>query len=233
MKTAENPHAHLFTDINALLSRKPLPIETGIQRLSNGMLLVSVRTEMPGCKSRMADWWFKFFETTQHIKWWHPHDHVTHSGWDEHWKKGESYVGATIHATEALGDIPPVAATIKFHDPAELFDPQQLDAAYTNNEAGAVVYARIGFGDHVKIDAKGDPLDGYMVHVFRDTATGCVLRSRFYLGASAKDPIREIPDELGLGLMVHCYSEFTYLSRFIPSLYYAENKTGDKAPLPW
>ena len=72
--------------------------------------MVAVRTDLHGCKGRMLDWWFKFFETTQHIKWWHPHDHVEHRGWDSHWRRGESYVGASIHAVESLADIPPVAA---------------------------------------------------------------------------------------------------------------------------
>jgi hypothetical protein len=233
MKTNQ-AHTHdLFTDIDLLLSRNPLRLETGIQRLSNGMLQVSVRTDLHGCTGKMVDWWFKFFETTEHIKWWHPHDHVLHGGWDQHWKKNESYIGATIHATEALGDIPPVPATIKFHEPGEIFNPRILETAYATQDISAAVYARIGFGKHVQTDANGDPTDGYMVHILRDTPSGCVLRSRFYLGAAAADPLLEVPDELGLGLMVHCYSEFTYLSHFLPSLYYAENKNGDKAPLPW
>ena len=90
-----------------LLDPAPLRLETGITRLDNGLLVVAVRTDLHGCKGRMLDWWFKFFETTQHIKWWHPHDHVEHRGWDSHWRRGESYVGASIHAVESLADIPP------------------------------------------------------------------------------------------------------------------------------
>ena len=223
----------LFSDVNKVLSPKPMLLETGVKRLENGMLQISVRTDMHGCKSRMLDWWFTFFETTEHLKWWHPHDHVLHGGWDSKWKKNESYIGATIRATESLGEIAPLPAIIKFHDPAEIFTPEVLAQAYKNGDVGAVVYARIGFGEHIPVDEEGNPEDGYMLHVARDTPFGCVLRSQFYLGATLANTPTPLPEEIGLGLMQHCYSEFTYLSHFLASLYYAENKDGEKAPLPW
>lgn len=228
------PHASLIlADLQPLLDPAPLRLETGITRLDNGLLVVAVRTDLHGCKGRMLDWWFKFFETTQHIKWWHPHDHVEHRGWDSHWRRGESYVGASIHAVESLADIPPVAARLKFHDPAEAFGDARLRAATEAGDVSAAVYARIGFGDHAQLDAHGDPLDGDMVHLARDTPFGCVLRSRFYLGKSGAQPERDAADELGLALLRHCYTEFTYLSRFLPSIYYGEHGNGEKAPLPW
>ena len=219
--------------IDELLHITPLRLETGISRLPSGCLVVAGRTDLHGCSGRMLDWWFKSFETTQHIKWWHPHDHIAHRGWDAQWKKGESYIGASIEAVESLADIPPVAARLKFHDPRELFDPAQLELAFAEKRASAAVYARIGFGEHVQLDASGDPMDGQMVHLARDTPFGCVLRSRFLLGQSCADPATELPDALGLGLLRHCYTEFTYLSRFLPSLYYGEHGNGEAAPLPW
>jgi hypothetical protein len=219
--------------IDELLHATPLRLETGISRLPSGCLVVACRTDLHGCSGRMLDWWFTFFETTQHIKWWHPHDHIAHRGWDAQGKKGESYIGASIEAVESLADIPPVAARLKFHDPRELFDPAQLELAFAEQRASAAVYARIGFGEHVQLDADGDPMDGKMVHLARDTPFGCVLRSRFLLGQSCTDPATELPDALGLGLLRHCYTEFTYLSRFLPSLYYGEHGTGEAAPLPW
>jgi len=45
-----------------------------------------------------------------------------------------------------------------------------------------------------------------------------VLRSRFVLG---------------LGLLRHCYTEFSFLSRLLPSLYYGERANGEAVPLPW
>lgn len=77
-------------DINELLSPQPLRLEMGLTRSTDGLLTVAIRTDLHGCKGRMLDWWFTFFETTQHIRWWHPHDHVEHRGWDHHWKKGSA-----------------------------------------------------------------------------------------------------------------------------------------------
>ncbi|SMC40525.1 hypothetical protein SAMN02787074_1048 [Chryseobacterium sp. YR221] len=221
------------TDIDALLSPKPLSLETGIKRLENGMLHVAMRNNMHQCTGKMLDWWFTYFETTADLRLWHPHDHVEHGGWDDQWVKHKNYIGATIHATESLGDIPPVPATIKFHDPADIFNPERLKEAYANGDVSTVIYGRIGFGENTPIDMHGDPMDGYMLHVVRDTARGCVLRSHFFLGALTAGTENPLPDEIGFGLMEHCYTEFTYLSQVLPSLYYAENKTGDKAPLLW
>lgn len=72
-----------------------------------------------------------------------------------------------------------------------------------------------------------------MIHLARDTPFGCVLRSRFYLGLSSPRPQQDVPDVLGLNLLRHCYTEFTYLSRLLPSIYYGEHANGEAAPLPW
>jgi len=37
----------------------------------------------------------------------------------------------------------------------------------------------------------------------------------------------------GLGLLRHCYTEFSFLSRLLPSLYYGERANGEAVPLPW
>lgn len=211
-----------------LLSPRPLPLETGIRRLDDGRLLVAVRTELPGCAGRMVEWWFKFFETTQHIRWWHPHDHHRMHGWDQHWRRGESYVGACVRAEESLGDFPPVAAVLKFHEPADFFTADALAQARREQAVSGLVCARIAFGDEPRLAADGDPLDGEMIHLARDKPQGAVLRSRFVLGGDSP-----VPDQLGLGLMQHCYNEFSSLARFLPSLYYGEHANGEKGPLAW
>ena len=64
-----------------------------------------------------------------------------------------------------------------------------------------------------------------------------VLRSRFWLGEGLGAPAEElrqaIPDENGLNLMKHAYTEFMYLSRFLPSLHVAENREEVAPPFPW
>lgn len=228
----EQDCARAWYDHTDLLDPAPMRLEMGIQRRDDGSLLVAVRTDLHGCKGRMLDWWFTFFETTQHIKWWHPVDHVAHHGWDKHWKRGESYYGASIHAVESLSEIPPVPACLKFHDPVDIFGEKRVEQAMTDQSVSAIIAARIGFGDKVERDQYGDPVDGQMLHVARDTPFGCVLRSRFILGLSNDDP--NFPaDETGLALMRHCYTEFTFLSRFLPSLYFGEKANGEIIALPW
>ena len=36
------------------------------------------------------------------------------------------------------------------------------------------------------------------------------------------NPEHEVPEDIGLGLMRHCHSEFTYLAKALPSLYYGD-----------
>ena len=158
------------------------------------------------------------------------HDHVEHRGWDRHWKK--SYVGASIEAVEWLAELPPVAARLKFHAAEDFFAPQPLRQARDAQALSAAVCARIGFGDQVALDDNGDPCDGEMLHLVRDTPYGCVLRSRFLLGKACANAHDELPDDIGFNLMRHCYNEFSYLAQFLPSLYYAENGR-EPAPLLW
>lgn len=225
--------ARPWFDHSSLLDPNPMRLETGIQRLEEGMLMVAVRTDMPGCKGRMLDWWFRFFETTQHIKWWHPVDHIEHRGWDANWQRGKNYYGASVQAVEALAHIPPVLAKLKFHDPRAVFGAEPVEEALNQKRVSAIIAARIGFGEHTELDLNNDPLDGQMLHVARDTPFGCVLRSRFVLGMNSEDAAREPDDDLGLALLRHCYNEFTFLSRLLPSLYFGEKADGEEVPLPW
>ncbi|MEH0076987.1 hypothetical protein V6L76_17715 [Pannonibacter sp. Pt2] len=216
--------------LDAMLVPAPLRIETGIERLTGDVLRVEVRTELANCNGKMLDWWFKEFDTTQHLLLWHPTDHVEHGGWNSQWQKAKNYVGATIRAVESLGDIPPVAAVIRFHDPVEAFSSDAYAAALQSGNVSLAIAARIGFGHDVVLDPDGDPQQGVMVHVLRDTPFGAVLRSCFLLA-----PVdgRPVADEIGLGLLQHCYSEFGYLSRCLPSLYWADPANREDVPPMW
>jgi len=209
---------HDANTLAAMLDPGPMRLEMGIERLASGALVVACRTAMRGCTGAMLNWWFTYFETDEHLRWWHPLDHRQHLGWDSKWEKGKNLIGATIRATESLGDIPPVTATIKFLEPAEFFDAEDLQRATANHAVSAIVCAGIGFGDDVVLDDAGVPTGGRMMHVARDNHEGLVLRSRFVLGLDA----HPVPDEIGLGLMRHCHSEFTYLAKALPSLFYGD-----------
>ncbi|WP_240993952.1 DAPG hydrolase family protein [Rahnella sp. Larv3_ips] len=139
--------------------------------------------------------------------------------------------GASIRAVESLAEIPPIPACLKFHNPASIFGEKTLEKAMADDCVSAIVAARIGFGEEVGLDSQGDPLDGQMLHIARDTPFGCVLRSRFILGMS-NDDSGHPTDEMGLALIRHCYTEFTFLSRFLPSLYYGEKANDEEIALP-
>jgi hypothetical protein len=76
-----------------------------------------------------------------------------------------------------------------------------------------------------------------MCHIARDTDSGLVLRSRFWLGAtlglSPEETAAAIPDELGLGLMQHCHTEFKWLAKVLPSIYWGAHADAPEVPSLW
>jgi hypothetical protein len=48
-----------------------------------------------------------------------------------------------------------------------------------------------------------------------------------------KEVSKLFPDQFGRALLQHCYNEFTFLSRFLPSLFIAENRERLKIEVPW
>lgn len=214
-----------FADINRLLSRDALPLEMGIQRLPSGILHVAARSDMRGCKGEMLDWWFGFLGTFEHYSWWHPQDHKGLQ-WDDKWSRG-SYIGATCVVDESLAGSDEVYRLhIKFHAPEDIFDAAELKHAYANGGVAALICATIGFGDNPAMDDKGNMIGARFIHAAYDTPSGCALRNRFWLGAGVQAPPEVIaehaPDQLGINLMQHANTEYTILSRFLPSLYYGE-----------
>ncbi|MDX7999402.1 hypothetical protein FE394_09350 [Xenorhabdus sp. Reich] len=134
-------------DIGNMLNPAPLRLEMGITRINDGRLVVACQSDLMDCKGAMLNWWFSYFCTTQHLKWWYPRDHKHHYGWDDKWKKGENYIGATIHAVESLNEIPPVAAKIKFHHPSDFFSSNSVASAFEKKWISAAVCGCSGFGD--------------------------------------------------------------------------------------
>jgi len=218
-----------------LLDPAPLHLEMGIERLESGVMHVAARTDMHGCSGRMFDWWFRWFHTTQHYTWWHPVDHVA-SAWTG-WTPG-NYVGATNVVDERLSGENVHHIHVHFVDPSEVFPAAELARRFADGSVSAVVCATTGTDEPLR-DERGRPLGGRMMHVARDTPFGCVLRSHFWLGQGLPPEFTPemkaafLTDEMGLGLLRHAYNEFTYLSRFLPSLYVAENRDREKPPLPW
>jgi hypothetical protein len=218
----------------SLLDPRPQAVETGVQRLASGQLHVAARTDMPGCTGAMFEWWFRFAPDSRQYAWWHPVDHVS-SAWRE--TSPITHIGSTHVVEERLNGSEVQMLQIHFIDPREIFGADAFEDALAIGNISAVVAAQLGNGPEPVLDDRGRPNMGRMTHICRDTPDGMVLRSRFWLGGGTGLPpevlLEIIPDSLGLDLMVHAHTEFKYLSRYLPSIYLAENRDTETPADPW
>lgn len=221
----------------ALLGAAPLALETGYERFDDGVLHVACRTDLHGCSGEMFAWWFRSRPDTQKYIWWHPVDHVFSA-----WLGGDvtTHVGSVHLVEEFFTGLPSQKLAIQFRDPKEFFDGQALDEAYRDLRVTAAICARIGPTHAPPRSPAGEILGGRLMHIARDTPWGCALRSHFYLGqdmpalgAGASEVEAVFSDDFGRALLQHCYNEFTFLSRFLPSLYIAENRDKIRVDVPW
>jgi hypothetical protein len=153
---------------------------------------------------------------------WHPIDHIS-SDWRD--TSPSAHIGSTHVISERFGsDASPANLLAHFVDPAELFGAEAVDAARTAGLVSGIVCAHSGPAE-AGADHRGRPVGVRLLHVARDTPWGMVLPTRFWMGAGLpREAAEQIPTEVGLALMQHAYTEFYYLSKFLPSLYIAENR---------
>ena len=171
---------------------------------------------MAGCRGGMVVWWFGFLRTPSQYKRWHPEAHVECECVGE--RGTGRLVGGTHHAHEYIGG-ELQKLKIHFRDPAAYLDVSRFKAAGTT----AAICARVGLLD-------APVWAGHLIHLCRDTAYGCEVRSRFWLGdfdPAGTAPDREsrmrlFPDRVGEGLLKHCHEEMTYLAGFLPELHAKE-----------
>lgn len=226
-----------LSDADRLLDPAPLPLETGYERLPDGVLHVACRTDLHGCSGEMFEWWFRSRPNTQQYVWWHPVDHL-YSGWEG--GTAATHVGSTHIVEEMFTGQPAAKLLIQFRDATEFFDAAAYQAARAEGRISAAVCGRAGMGWDAPRLPDGRILGGRLLHIGRDTPWGCALRSHFFMGqdlpAAGKSPAEvaeALPDAFATALLQHCYNEFTFLSRFLPSLYVAENRATHPVALPW
>ena len=215
-----------FIDVARLLDPTPMALETGYERLPDGVLHVAARTDLRGCTGEMFDWWFGWRPLTREYRWWHPVDHVSST-----WIEGApgSVIGATHQVVERFTGGEPEALSIQFRDPHEVFDAAGLATARKRGDVTAVICARGGAGHAPLRTPDGAIIGTRLIHLCRDNAMGTALRTHFFLGQDlpgvgmpAEAVVRLFPDALAPRLLQHCYDEFTTLARFLPSLFDAE-----------
>lgn len=225
------------TDLDRLLDPAPMPLETGYERLPDGSLHIACRTDLHGCTGEMFEWWFRFRPDTQKYIWWHPVDHVSSD-----WLEGtpDTHVGSIHQVEEFFTGMPPEKLLIQFRDAHEFFDADRYASARRSRALSAAVCGNVGFGWDAPRLPDGRIVGGRLLHIGRDTDWGCVLRSHFFMGqdlpASGKSKAEieaMVPEAFAPALLAHCYNEFTFLSRFLPSLFIAENRKTHPVNLPW
>ncbi len=214
-----------------------MALEMGYERTETGVLHVACRTDLHECSGAMFEWWFRFRPDTPHYTWWHPVDHIS-SEWLE--EKEGTHVGSIHKVEESFTGTPARKILIQFRDPGEFFSAGALDAARRAGHVSALICGRGGESWNAPRDPAGRMIGARMLHIARDAPWGCVLRSHFFLGhdlpslGKTRAEIQTlIPDAAAPALLAHCYNEFTFLSRFLPSLYIAENRATRPVSLPW
>lgn len=227
----------LLSEVDRLLDPAPMPLETGYERLPDGALHIACRTDLRGCTGEMLEWWFRFRPNTQQYIWWHPVDHVS-----SEWIGGQAdtHVGSIHKVEEFFSGQPMAQLLIQFRDSTEFFDGEAYTHARNEKRISAAICGRTGRSWDAPQDSEGRMLGSRLLHIGRDTDWGCVLRSHFYLGndlplqgLSAQEVTAAVPEIAGQALLQHCYNEFTFLSRFLPSLFMAENRNTHKVRVPW
>ena len=225
-------------DWNPLLTRTPLPLETGYQRLEDGTLHVACRTDMHGCTGAMLEWWFRWRCDTQKYIWWHPIDHQS-SSWAGS-LSADTHIGSEHIVVERLTDLAATDLLIQFRDPDEFFDPGKYRDARELHHVSCAITGRVGMGHEPPRDQAGTVQGGRLLHIGRDTGWGLALRSHFHLGTdlpqTGLDPAEvevQVPFEMATGLLEHAYNEFTFLSRILPGLYVAEHRDQHPPQAPW
>jgi hypothetical protein len=218
------------TDADQLLEPGYLPLENGFTRLENGQVFVAALTKMPGVTSEMIDWWFGWhYMESQRYKLWHPRAHVLNGaermiGDDPGLSDREKYLHNPNHISEYVGaellDI-----EIAFSEASDFLDVSRFEAA----DVGTAVCGVVSY--------QNSPLVfGIIIHLIRETAGGCEMRSRFWLGKIELKGVpaarilnklagcrfvarRAVPIEQGRDMVVHCAVEMNHLASFLPDLH--------------
>ncbi|KAF2664154.1 hypothetical protein BT63DRAFT_429685 [Microthyrium microscopicum] len=224
-------HPILLRDANLLLSNDYLPFEAGYAVTSDGMHHVAAHTYMKGASGKMIDWWFGFIHTTEQYKWWHPRDHFF-SDWDGPRDNNSTYIGGTHLVKEQIGPQTSSLA-ISFLDPGSYFGANWKEEFKINNYSTAVCGTVNAWDD----ESGGRMRLGHLIHLVQDTADGCRMRSRFWLGdlepidgqplwTTVEERAKLIDPSLARGLLQHASEEMSILGSQLPELYKKYSKAG-------
>ncbi|MBI5897527.1 MAG: hypothetical protein HZB24_16450 [Desulfobacterales bacterium] len=209
-----------FESMNDLLKPGYLAIENGYCLKPDGKGFVAVRTEFPGASAEMIHWWF----------WWHAFKDVRYKIWcpGAHYAIGvdnmEQMKDASLSYRQRYLNNPqyPVEdvgtgvrrLSIRFISPEDFgFDTSRF------KEMGIEAVVCGVVGDRI---AGATVEHTYMVHMFRRTANGLELRSRFWIGEALESyALRKlmITQDTVKGVAFHCATEYNHLAEFLPEIF--------------
>lgn len=206
-----------FADKNDILKSEDLQNEIGFGKFKDGSYLVSMTCPMPDITPEMIEWWF----------WWHPQKSERYRAWfpGEHYsvsyarkytdyfncKSQPKFQNNTQYPTERIDGLP-LPLRIDFVKPEEFGFSK--DTMQQNNIPLIVcghVSAINGLIRHTE-----------MAHIFKQTESGLLLISRFWLGKTLKNPLLRkliLTDNTAKGMAEHCCVEYRNLAEILPQLY--------------
>ena len=204
-------------EMNKLFDPGYLPGELGYCRLPGGGATLANLTDMPGVTPEMFDFWFAWHgvEPMRYKIWNHDQHYYCKTrnmekALDKSLSLKERYWD-TVHDVEEDCFMGKEKIVINFRNPADIgFDPEKLKTF-----------------DGTIVCAGNEQSPTIMCHFVRPTATGCELRTRFWMGYCVKDgkPFQMIPPEVPFplepveALLRHNIKEFTHLASILPRVY--------------
>jgi hypothetical protein len=158
----------------ALPDPAPRALETGCERLPDGVLHVAVRTDMHGCTGETPEWRFRGRCDTRKYICWHPVDYI-HGAWQGELAQ-HAHAGSELVATEEFTGLPPEDLIVQFGAPEEFSEPEADSKAREPGTVPCAVLARTRSGRHPERLPDGAVMGGRPLHVGRDTPRGLALR---------------------------------------------------------
>jgi hypothetical protein len=196
-------------ELSRLLESDRLPLEAGYCTLADGMRMIASIHHVPNVTGKMVDWWLRRRKSVEEFRMWHPTEHVRWD-WDERQQAGiaQHRIDGEIEKTKGQA-----------RDAAIYFDV----ARFAERGISAAICSRGGPAD---MDGWGS----HLVHLCRDTAYGCEVRTRLFIGdfEPARNALlraaalRFVTDARASWLMRHQSEEYVYVSQFLPALYARE-----------
>jgi len=153
-----------LNEVDQLLRPEYLDIETGYKMLNNGQLYLALLTQMPSCKSKWVDWWYRAvlvqnnYDETKTKK--------TSLGLYE--QSSRQHAQDAKHYSKHMASAKFLNLRLVLYEASEYFDMEKIE----KSGVSAVICGRTLLPD--------DRISGHVIHVLRDTEYGCIIRSRYW-----------------------------------------------------